>query len=32
METENTVQELTTLARAEITIEIGGVPVRVLDE
>jgi hypothetical protein len=29
METENTVQELTTLARAEITIEIGGVPVRV---
>jgi len=28
MQTENTVQELTTLARAEITIEIGGVPVR----
>jgi hypothetical protein len=29
MEAENTVQELTVLARAEITIEIGGVAVRV---
>jgi hypothetical protein len=29
METENTVQELTSLARAGITIEIGGVPMRV---